>query len=117
MLASCLPKGRPSCCADSLYPPFSRGAKTLSSARTEAIAAVTNYKSNGRSVASSHDLFGSNVFGDKEMKDRLPKSVYKALQRTIRDGEKLDASVADSVAQAMKDWSLEKGATHYAHVF
>jgi glutamine synthetase len=62
-------------------------------------------------------LFGANVFGDKEMKDRLPKSVYKGLQRTIRDGEKLDPTVADSVAQAMKDWALEKGATHYAHVF
>jgi glutamine synthetase len=89
----------------------------LSSARQEAIAAVTSYKSNGRSVTSSHELFGANVFGDKEMKDRLPKSVYKGLQRTIRDGEKLDPTVADSVAQAMKDWALEKGATHYAHVF
>jgi glutamine synthetase len=62
-------------------------------------------------------LFASNVFSDKAMKERLPKNVYKALQRTIREGEKLDASLADSVASAMKDWAIEKGATHYAHVF
>ncbi|HEX4447108.1 MAG TPA: glutamine synthetase III, partial [Polyangiaceae bacterium] len=46
-----------------------------------------------------------------------PKSVYKALQRTIKNGEKLDPSVADSVALAMKDWAIEKGATHYTHLF
>jgi glutamine synthetase len=51
------------------------------------------------------------------MKARLPKAVYKALQRTVRLGEKLDASVADAVASAMKEWAIEKGATHYAHVF
>src|SRR5438445_12357827 len=51
------------------------------------------------------------------MKDRLPKSAYKALQRTIKHSEKLDGTVADAVASAMKDWAIEKGATHYAHVF
>ena len=51
------------------------------------------------------------------MKKRLPKSVFKALLRTIEKGEKLDDSVADIVASAMKDWAIEKGATHYAHVF
>ena len=51
------------------------------------------------------------------MKERLPKSVYKALQQTIKLGENLDPSVADAVASAMKDWAIEKGATHYAHVF
>ncbi|MGD9719990.1 MAG: glutamine synthetase III [Pirellulales bacterium] len=63
------------------------------------------------------DVFASNVFTDKVMKDRLPKTVYKALQKTIKLGEKLDPTVADAVALAMKDWAIEKGATHYAHVF
>ena len=51
------------------------------------------------------------------MKERLPKAVYKALQKTIKLHEKLDPTVADAVALAMKDWAIEKGATHYAHVF
>ncbi len=93
----------------------------MSGARQEAIAAVTNYKSNGHALSfketPSGSLFASNVFTDKVMKDRLPKSVYRALQRTLRHGEKLDPSVADSVASAMKEWAIEKGATHYAHVF
>jgi len=94
---------------------------TLSSARQDAIAAVTNYKSNGKALDFSESpsgaIFAANVFSDKIMKDRLPKSVYKALQRTIRGAEKLDNSVADAVASAMKDWAIERGATHYAHVF
>jgi glutamine synthetase len=93
----------------------------LTSARQDAIAAVTNYKSNGQALnfreTPSGTLFASNVFSEKVMKDRLPKGVYRALQRTIKQGEKLDSSVADSVASAMKDWAIEKGATHYAHVF
>jgi len=93
----------------------------LSSARQDAIAAVTNYKSNGPALnfkeSTSGALFASNVFSDKVMKARLPKGVYRALQRTIRQGEKLDGTVADTVAAAMKDWAIEKGATHYAHVF
>lgn len=63
------------------------------------------------------ELFNANVFCKAEMKKRLPKPVYKAVLRTIEDGEKLDCSVADVVASAMKDWAIEKGATHYAHVF
>jgi len=93
----------------------------LSNARQDAIAAVTNYKSNGTALnfrdTESSSIFASNVFGDKAMKARLPKAVYKALQKTIRHGEKLDSSVADAVASAMKEWAIEKGATHYAHVF
>ncbi|HEV3138023.1 MAG TPA: glutamine synthetase III, partial [Pirellulales bacterium] len=93
----------------------------MSSARQDAIAAVTNYKANGQALnfreTPSATLFASNVFNDKVMKDRLPKSTYKALQRTLRHSEKLDGSVADAVATAMKDWAIEKGATHYAHVF
>jgi glutamine synthetase len=93
----------------------------LSTARQEAIAAVNSYKSNGQALdfreTPSGALFASSVFSDKVMKERLPKSVYKALARTIRLGEKLDGSLADSVASAMKEWAIEKGATHYAHVF
>jgi glutamine synthetase len=93
----------------------------LSNARKEAVDAVTNFKPvdsgwNFRETPSNV-LYGSNVFGDQQMKDLLPKGVYKALQQTIKNGAKLDGSVADVVAQAMKDWALEKGATHYAHVF
>ncbi len=93
----------------------------MSSARQDAIAAVTHYKANGQALnfreTPSGALFASNVFNDKVMKDRLPKSAYRALLRTIRHSEKLDATVADAVASAMKDWAIEKGATHYAHVF
>ena len=63
------------------------------------------------------EIFGSNVFTKVEMQARLPKSVYKSIAATIDKGTKLDPAVADTVAVAMKDWALEKGATHYAHVF
>jgi glutamine synthetase len=90
-------------------------------ARASAIAAVVSYKSdatplNFREVPSP-SLFGVNTFNEKEMRARLPKPVFKALQRTIKKGEKLDSGIADAVATAMRDWALEKGATHYAHVF
>ena len=62
-------------------------------------------------------IFGANVFTKAEMQARLPKAVYKSIVATIDKGAKLDPAVADSVAAAMKDWALEKGATHYAHVF
>jgi glutamine synthetase len=92
-----------------------------SSARLQAIAAVTSYKpfSTPMNFAEtpSGELFGANVFGTAEMETRLPKTVFKSLKRTIERGEKLDASVADVVAEAMKAWAIEKGATHYAHVF
>ena len=63
------------------------------------------------------EIFGSNVFSKSVMQQRLPKNVYKSVMATIEHGAKLDQSVADAVASAMKDWALEKGATHYAHVF
>ena len=63
------------------------------------------------------ELFGSNVFGDEVMKNSLPKEVYKSLRRTIDEGEPLDVSIAGSVANAMKDWAVSKGATHYTHWF
>ena len=63
------------------------------------------------------EVFGENVFSKVVMQKRLPKSVYKSVIATIERGAKLEPVVADAVASAMKDWALEKGATHYAHVF
>ena len=62
-------------------------------------------------------IFGSNVFNDAVMKECLPKATYKALKKTIEEGLSLDPGVADVVANAMKDWALEKGATHFTHWF
>ena len=62
-------------------------------------------------------IFGENVFNETVMKARLPKETYKQLMKTIEGGEKLDASVATVVANAMKDWAIEKGATHFTHWF
>lgn len=63
------------------------------------------------------EVFGSNVFDDRVMRERLPKETYKALQRTIKDGHSLDINAATVVANAMKDWAIEKGATHFTHWF
>ncbi|MCQ2587586.1 MAG: glutamine synthetase III [Treponema sp.] len=62
-------------------------------------------------------IFGENVFNETTMKARLPKETYKQLMKTIEGGEKLDPSVATVVANAMKDWAIEKGATHFTHWF
>ena len=63
------------------------------------------------------EIFGSNVFNDATMRERLPKDTYKALQKTIKDGQQLDLQVATVVAHAMKEWAIEKGATHFTHWF
>ena len=63
------------------------------------------------------EVFGSNVFNDSVMRERLPKATYKALKRTIDEGVPLDPAVAEVVAGAMKDWAIEKGATHFTHWF
>jgi glutamine synthetase len=63
------------------------------------------------------DIFGEDVFTDKVMQERLPKKVYKALKKTIEEGTELDLATADVIAAAMKDWAIEKGATHYTHWF
>ena len=92
-----------------------------SASRINAINAVTNFESAPAPLnfaeTSAGDLFGCNVFSQKVMKDRLPKSIFKSVLKTIEMGEPLAADVADTVAAAMKDWAIEKGATHYAHVF
>ena len=63
------------------------------------------------------EIFGSNVFGDAVMKKRLPKDVYDTLKSTIKEGKGIDSSIADTVANAMKEWAIEKGATHFTHWF
>lgn len=63
------------------------------------------------------ELFGSNVFNDSVMIERLPKDTYKILKSAIKEGKGIDSSIADTVASAMKDWAIEKGATHYTHWF
>ena len=63
------------------------------------------------------ELYGSHVFNDKVMRDKLPKDIYKALRKTIENNTHLELDVANSVAVAMKDWAVENGATHYTHWF
>ena len=63
------------------------------------------------------EMFGSKVFNSATMKERLPKEAYKAVQNAIKNGKRLDSSVADVVANSMKDWAIENGATHYTHWF
>jgi glutamine synthetase len=88
--------------------------------RLQAIRDVEAYVPPSASFAESEvpgEIYGENVFSQVVMQKRLPKSVYKSVKATIDHGAKLDPLVADAVASAMKDWALEKGATHYAHVF
>ena len=68
-------------------------------------------------TASDNQVFGENVFSPAIQRQRLPKDVYKRLSKTLARGEALDTSLADAVALAMKEWAMEKGATHYSHVF
>ncbi|HEY2317278.1 MAG TPA: glutamine synthetase III [Solirubrobacteraceae bacterium] len=68
-------------------------------------------------TASDNQVFGENVFSPAVQRTRLPKDVYKRLSKTLARGEALDTTLADAVALAMKEWALEKGATHYTHMF
>jgi len=86
----------------------------------EAISAIRDWsvaKGKDPAPGRASEAFGSLVFNDAEQQKRLPKTVYHALRRTITHGEALDASVADAVASAVKDWAVEHGATHYTHWF
>src|SRR5437588_1784511 len=89
--------------------------------RTQAIQAIAGAKHqlNRVNFKDMHlkDLFGANVFNEDVQRQRLPKPVFRALQKTIKQGAPLDPAIADSVATAMKDWALEKGATHFTHIF
>ncbi|NCB05268.1 MAG: glutamine synthetase III, partial [Clostridia bacterium] len=68
-------------------------------------------------VSNPCDTFGENAFNDVVMQKRLPKETYRALKRTMEQGRSLDPAIAGVVANAMKDWAIEKGATHYTHWF
>ncbi len=68
-------------------------------------------------MRSVTDYFGCMVFDDKAMRLRLPTEIYEAMKKTIRDGKRLDIAVANAVADAMKEWAIENGATHYTHWF
>src|SRR5215468_11101002 len=93
----------------------------MSTARQNAIEAIANteYELNQIDFRTTHikDLFGALVFSEEVQKARLPKPIFKALQKTIKQGVPLDPSIADAVASAMKDWALEHGATHFTHIF
>src|SRR3954466_2969814 len=95
----------------------------LSTARHIAIAAVADRQSvNGSSRVNfketpARQIFGMNVFSDEVMRARLPENVYKGLRNTLKKGAPLDPTVADVVATVMKEWAIEKGATHYTHWF
>jgi glutamine synthetase len=92
-----------------------------SNVRQQAIRAIASAKHqlNRVNFKETHvkDLFGVNVFNEEVQRQRLPKPVFKALQKTIKQGAPLDPAIADSVASAMKDWAIEKGATHFTHIF
>jgi glutamine synthetase len=88
--------------------------------RQEAISAVINYKpSQGIDIEgeTTTSLYGSNVFNDSVQRQLLSKPVYKSLKKCINTGSPIDPSIADAVASALMAWALEKGATHYTHIF
>ncbi|HET6249043.1 MAG TPA: glutamine synthetase III [Tepidisphaeraceae bacterium] len=93
----------------------------MSTVRQMAINAIatTKHKLDRIDFKTTHvaDLFGVNVFNEAQQRARLPKPVFKSLQKTIKEGAPLDPAIADAVAIAMKDWALEKGATHFTHIF
>ena len=93
-------------------------SSSLRHAALQAIA-TTKYALSQINYKDGHikDLFASRVFSEAVQRERLPKPVFKALQRTIRQGAELDPAIADAVATAMKDWALEHGATHFTHQF
>jgi glutamine synthetase len=92
-----------------------------SAALAEAAKSIRDWSLSDRNstmpAAKAADVFGSLVFNDKVQQERLPKPAYRALRATITRGEALDLSTADAVANALKDWAVEHGATHYTHWF
>ncbi len=96
--------------------------EVTSNPRLEAVLAATTWNDasgNGEPQTNPRmeTLFGADVFSERVMQQRLPKNIFKALMRTLDLGEPLDPHVADVVAAAMKDWAIERGATHYTHWF
>jgi glutamine synthetase len=93
--------------------------RTVTTKRFDTLAAVKGKSAtNGKATRTDLEaVFGQNTFSLAEMQARLPKPVYRSLMKTLEQGTELDASVADAVALAMKEWALEKGATHFTHWF
>jgi len=89
----------------------------LAAARGHAIAAAAASDGNARTPMDIEKIFGEHTFGLAEMRARLPKPAYKAIVATLEQGTPLDPAVADAVAQAMKGWAIEKGASHFTHWF
>src|SRR5438874_11220073 len=93
----------------------------MSNARLEAIKSIANTKHELEHIdfkkVHLKDLFASDVFNEAVQQERLPKTVFKALQKTIKHGAPLEPNIADAVATAMKDWAIEQAATHYTHLF
>jgi glutamine synthetase len=93
----------------------------MSTPRSAAIRAIAGQTSNWNRLDylknNVRDLFGVNVFGTEEQRQRLPKDTFKALQRTIKYSAPLESVHANVIATAMKDWAMDKGATHYTHLF
>ncbi|MBD5553210.1 MAG: glutamine synthetase III, partial [Desulfovibrio sp.] len=89
--------------------------------RQSAISAITGYRPEVAPLNFAEvkptEIFGSNVFNDRVMRERLPREVYKSLRKTMDFGERMDPGIADTVAAVMKDWAIEKGATHFTHIF
>jgi glutamine synthetase len=89
--------------------------------RTEAVKAIISAHPRLNRIdfkkTSFKELFGVNVFNEEEQRQRLPKPVFRALQKTVKQGASLDPAIADAVAAAMKEWAMEKGATHFTHLF
>jgi glutamine synthetase len=109
---------------EAAHPPLSQEESTQPMSRTrQHNVTAAQWSANGAALGSpdltlaDNQIFGANVFSAAVQRQRLPKHVYKALQRTLARGEALDTSLADAVAQAMKEWAMEKGATHYTHWF
>jgi glutamine synthetase len=94
------------------------GASNLRQAAVQAIA-TAKHKLDRVDFKKTHvkDLFGVNVFNEEIQRQRLPKPVFKSLQKTIKQGAPLDPTAADAIASAMRDWAIEKGATHFTHLF
>lgn len=96
---------------------------SLIKSRMDAIAAATNWRDTQPALTETvmteriEDIYAADVFSERVMRERLPKDVFQKLMRTIKKSEKLDAELADVVASAMKDWAIERGATHYTHWF
>ena len=80
-------------------------------------ASAVEKRGNGKPRTDLEEVFGENLFGLSQMQSRLPEAEFEALRATIKGGEPLDPSLADSIAKAMREWATERGATHFTHWF